>query len=476
MFIQQFFVKDLAHLSYLLGDDKTCAIIDPARDVEIYIKAAKEKGMKITHILETHLHADFISGHLDLADRTKAKIYAPKSGKCKFKHVKLSEGDKFKIGNIQVKVLEVPGHTPEAIAYVVTDKTRGGQPSCVFCGDALFVGDVGRPDLFPGRAEELALKLYNSLHSKLLKLPDFCEVYPAHGAGSLCGKSIGAKRTSTIGYERLYNPILQIKDRKEFTNSLIKNMPPAPDHFTRCSELNRKGPALTRKLPKLMPLNPSEFKKKSTEKNTIIVDIRDYDSFGGLHVPNSYHVTHIGNFATFAGWILPPEKKILLVADSQEQAHQAVIELRRVGLDKTIGFLEGGMIAWSKQGLPANHVCQISAKELHNMARKEKFKLIDVRARTEYETENIKGSINIPAPEIRTKYKQLNKKDKIVLTCSSGNRSSLSASLLKQKGYNNIYNLAGGMAGYSAAGYARECPVCSAPHTPRLSGEELNKK
>jgi glyoxylase-like metal-dependent hydrolase (beta-lactamase superfamily II) len=243
MFVQQFFVKGLAHSSYLLGGSKKCAIIDPRRDVDVYLEAARDMGMKITHILETHLHADFVSGHMDLAEKTGATIVASKSAKCKFKHKAVAEGDRFNIEDMQLKVLDTPGHTPEHITYVVTDRSRGAEPVCNFCGDVLFVGDVGRPDLFPGKAKQLASQLYDNLHQKLLKLPDFCEVYPAHGAGSLCGRAMGAKRTSTIGYERRYNAALQITDKKKFIESLTTNMPAAPDHFSRCSAINGKGPS-----------------------------------------------------------------------------------------------------------------------------------------------------------------------------------------------------------------------------------------
>ena len=241
MFVQQFFVKGLAHSSYLLGGTDFCAIVDPQRDVDIYIDAAKAQGMKITHVLETHLHADFISGHMDLADKTGAAICAPKAGNCRFEHVAMAEGDSLQIDNVRIAVLDVAGHTPEHIAFVVTDLERGEEPAAVFCGDTLFVGDVGRPDLFPGKAMELASKLYDNIHGKLLKLPDFCEVYPAHGAGSLCGRAMGAKRTSTIGYERRYNAALQIRDKDAFIASLTTDMPAVPDHFARCSAINGGG-------------------------------------------------------------------------------------------------------------------------------------------------------------------------------------------------------------------------------------------
>jgi len=471
MIIEPFFTKGIAHSSYLLGDLDTCAVVDPRRDVEIYVDAARSLGMKITHILETHLHADFVSGHIDLARETGGKICVPMLGNCEFDNVGLSEGDSFKIGNMVLDVLETPGHTPEHITYVVTDEARGKEPSCIFCGDTLFVGDVGRPDLFPGRAEKLASDLYESLHSKLLTLPDFCEVYPAHGAGSLCGRAMGAKRSSTIGYEKLYNDALQIKDRDKFIESLTTEMPAAPDHFSRCSETNRKGPALIEDLSEPKPLDPLAFKSIAEEKNTIVLDIRSYEAFGGQHIPRAYNIDFGGNFATFAGWIVPPDKDILLVSETIEQAEEAVVWLRRVGLDNTIGFLDGKMHAWVNEGLPTNHVNQLSAEELHDRITKaESGLLVDVRARSEFEIRHIEGAINIPVPELRIRHTELDIDMQITLICRTGHRSSLAASLLKQQGFRNASSVAGGMAGYNAAGYALECPMCSIPHGPRFLG------
>ncbi len=472
MIVHQFFVKGLAHSSYLLGGTNTCAIIDPRRDVDVYLQASKDTGMKITHILETHLHADFVSGHLDLAEKTGAVIYAPKSAQCSFKHTPVKQGDTFRIEDMQINVLETPGHTPEHISFVVVDKARGKEPVSVFCGDTLFVGDVGRPDLFPGKAKLLASKLFNSLHNKLLKLPDFCEVYPAHGAGSLCGRAMGAKRTSTIGYERKYNAALQLKNREEFIKSLTTNMPGAPDHFSRCSAINGKGPALTRTLPVLGRVDARTFKKMADSKKTIVVDIRSYETFGGQHVPGAYHIDFGGNFATFAGWILPPGKDILLAGNSFEQAQEASVWLKRVGLDRAVAYLEGGMFAWAVEGLPTAHVRQLSAKELNVTATKgDKLILVDVRAPREYEVGHINGAINIPVAELRTHYRELDKNKPIALICSTGHRSSLGASILKQHRFENVYNVAGGMTGYGAAGFSGECPLCIAPHIPAFMGK-----
>lgn len=471
MIVQQFFVKGIAHSSYLLGGTDTGAIIDPQRDVQIYLNAAKALDMKITHILETHLHADFISGHLDLAEKTGAQIYVPKSGQCQFDHVALVEGDTVEIEDMVVSVLETPGHTPEHISYVVKDSARGDDPAGVFCGDTLFVGDVGRPDLFPSMAKELASSLYNSLHEKLLKLPDFCEVYPAHGAGSLCGRAMGAKRTSTIGYERRYNAALQIDRRDEFIASLTTNMPAAPDHFSRCSAINRDGPTLVCTLPVLEEMEAEIFSQSLKDDHTIVLDIRSYESFGGQHIPGAYHIDMAGNFATFAGWMLSPEANILLVADNGIQAEEAVVWLRRVGLDGVTGYLEDGMFAWAKAGLPTAHVTQLSVEELHDMSTGEhEMAILDVRAPSEYASFHITGAINIPFPELRGRYGELDPTLPMVLMCAGGQRSSLGTSILKQHGFKNVFNAAGGMIGYSAAGYAPECPVCVLPHGPHFLG------
>jgi glyoxylase-like metal-dependent hydrolase (beta-lactamase superfamily II)/rhodanese-related sulfurtransferase len=474
MIVEHFFLRGIAHNSYLLGASTACAIIDPRRDVDIYLIAAKALNMKITHILETHLHADFVSGHIELAAQTGADIYAPRSGNCDFDHVALSEGDTFKIEDIVLDVLETPGHTPEHISYVVKDTNRGMEPSCTFCGDTLFVGDVGRPDLFPGQAHVLASHLYESLHSKLLSLPDYCEVYPAHGAGSLCGRAMGAKRSSTIGYEKLYNDSLKIHDEDRFIERLTTNMPPAPDHFSRCSEINRKGPELMENLPTLQLLDARSFKESVDQASTIVLDSRCYDAFGGQFIPGAYNIDYDGNFATFAGWILPPEKEILLVSDSPKQSQDAVPWLRRVGLDNVVGALDGKMANWVNEGLPTDNVPQLSPHEFYRqITQGKRMVLVDARAPDEFSKTHIEGAINIPAPDLRERYTELDKSQQVTIICRTGHRSSIGASLLKQQGF-DVVNVAGGMTGYSAAGFAPQCPMCSAPHGPRFLGQKMD--
>jgi glyoxylase-like metal-dependent hydrolase (beta-lactamase superfamily II)/rhodanese-related sulfurtransferase len=469
MRLKHLFINKIAHSSYILAGNEVCAVVDPQRDVDIYINEARALGVDITHILQTHLHADFVSGHMDLAKETGAKIYVAGSARCTFEHVALSEGDQIRIENMLLTVLETPGHTPEHICYVVTDTNRGDSPVGAFVGDTLFVGDVGRPDLFPDIADELAGKLYQSLHEKLLKLPDYCEVYPAHGAGSLCGRAMSAKWGSTIGYERKFNPALQIRDEAAFIESLTRNMPPAPDHFSRCSDINRHGPERISALPVMEELSAARFKKRMTEAGIEVLDTRSYHAFGGQHVPGSWHLDLNGNFPTFAGWVLPTDKDILLVAEDYKKALETNTWARRVGVDRIVGYLDGGVMAWAVAGFDTGHVKQMSATELHDMVTGSSgFVLLDVRAPAEYEQNHIEGAVNIPVADLRYRHKELNKEKLTILICSSGNRSSLGASILARNGYRNLYNVAGGMTGYSAAGYTRECTICENPHGSRF--------
>jgi rhodanese-related sulfurtransferase len=283
---------------------------------------------------------------------------------------------------------------------------------------------------------------------------------------------MAAKRSSTIGYERRYNAALQTREKSKFVESLTTNMPEVPDHFSRCSEINRKGPELVENLQEPISLDPRDFQKTIERENAVVLDTRCYEAFGGQHIPGAYSIDSSGNLPTFAGWVIPPGKKILLVSESSKQAEDAVIWLRRVGLDNTIAFLNEGMHAWANEGLLTNHVGQLSAEELHTKIIKgERMVLVDVRAQSEFEINHIKGTTNIPAPQLRALYKELDRKKRIILICRTGHRSSLAASLLIQRGFKSVSSVAGGMQGYSAAGYVQECPMCSIPHGPRLLGK-----
>ncbi len=466
MYIKPFFVKGLAHISYLLGAGKQCLIVDPRRDIQVYLDEAEKMGLKITHILETHLHADFISGHLDLAKVTGAKIYGPKSGKMQFPHVPLSENDEFIVEHLKFHILETPGHTPEHIGYVVTDISRGKEPCAFFSGDTLFVGDVGRPDLFPGRADELAEKLFNSL-KKIKQLPDFVEVYPAHGAGSLCGKAISAKRSSTIGYEKKYNDALNYNTLEEFKSKLLEKMPAAPDHFKRCSATNQAGPAIIDEMPSVRPLPPVEFRKIMENEDPIVLDIRNTAAFGGQHIPGSISIDIDSNFPTFCGWLLPVDKPILLVADCEGDIDRAILGLHRVGLDNIIGWLYGGIYKWTVQGFPVEMLPQISVQEMKAHCEKKDLAILDARSEKEYKAFHIETAVNMPVEDTRTQFDKVGSNPTLVI-CNSGHRSTTAASILMNRGVKNVMNLPGGMTAWQAAGYTEKCPYSYNIHGPRV--------
>ncbi len=453
MIIRQFFIPGIAHSSYLLGGVSSCMIIDPARDPDIYIHAAEEEGFTITGILKTHLHADFISGHLDLHERTGAPIYAPKSAACEFLHQPVSDGSRFTLDDCEISVIETPGHTPEHVSYIVTHLSSGNEPVALFSGDTLFVGDVGRPDLFPGRARELAGALYDSLHEKIMKLPDHCEVYPAHGAGTFCGRSLSAKRTTTIGYERRFNPALQIRDKMAFIHELTSNMPPSPDHFSRCSDINRRGPALLSSLPPVTGIRPRTVKDLLAKGAYEILDTRRYDAFGSVHIPKSWNISNESNFPTFAGWVIPPDRDILLVVHSPEEISKIVSTLRKVGLDRISGYVEKGATGWALAGNVVDHVHTISVHELDRMLHAgEELMVLDVRTAGEYAGYHIPGSVNIHWPDLRTRCVELPADRQIAVICGTGSRASIACSILKRNGYSYISIVTGGYTGWIAGG------------------------
>jgi glyoxylase-like metal-dependent hydrolase (beta-lactamase superfamily II)/rhodanese-related sulfurtransferase len=454
MIINQFFIPGIAHSSYLVAANKTCAVIDPSRDVGRYLEAARGMGLRITHIFETHLHADFVSGHLDLADATGAAIVAPRSGNCAFPHTPVSEGDEVQLEHIRFTVIGTDGHTPDQICYLATDTSRGDAPVALFSGDTLFVGDVGRPDLFPGKARELASALYDNLHSKILTLPDECEVYPAHGMGSLCGRAMAAKRTTTIGYEKKYNYALRIGSRDEFVRALTSDMPAAPDHFARCSAINRAGPALMKDLAQPALLDPGSFSTCIRGRDAIVLDVRSYPAFSGMHIPGSWHIDLGGNFATQAGWVLPPDRDIFLVVDDFRQAEEATLQLRRVGFDRVPGFLEGGMLPWGSAGHPIARVQVVTPAEAHALVTAGDAVLIDVRSQEEWQTAHAEPSIHIPWHDLRTRYTELDPARQQIVMCRGGQRASIAASILKMHGFARVSNLGGGYTAYQRAGFA----------------------
>src|SRR5580700_8130565 len=379
MYFEQFYLGCLAHASYMLASEGEAVVVDPQRDVELYLKAAEDHGVEIRHIFETHLHADFVSGHRELAARTGARIYMGAEAGATFSHVPVRDGFELNFGKGTIRVIETPGHTGESICLIVTDHEKSSAPWAVLTGDTLFIGDVGRPDLSPRHTpKELAGLLYDSLHTKLMKLPDSVLVYPAHGAGSLCGKNMRAERSSTIGTERLTNYALQIKSREEFITQLTSNLPARPDYFLKDAEINRTGAAALSDLPALRTIGPSEL-KAMLSAGELALDVRPGDEFAAGHVPGSVNIALGGQFASWAGTVLGLFAHPVLIAESVAQLEEARLRLTRVGIEVLNGYLDGGVAAWLQAGFPVATITQITPGDLATQLKAHDVQVLDVR-------------------------------------------------------------------------------------------------
>lgn len=452
MEFKQVYTPGLAHCSYVIGGKNSCLVVDPAREVDQYIQIAASFGLPVTGILETHLHADFVSGHMELAAKTGATVYMSAAAKADFDHYAVSDGEEIILDTLLIKMIDTPGHTPEGSVFIISDLERGPKPALAFTGDTLLVGDAGRPDLFPQIKHELASRLYQSLR-KIEKIGDHVELYPAHGAGSLCGKLLSSKLSSTIGTERMYNTALQIHPEEAFVNSFLVDMPEAPDHFSRCSEINRRGPSITADFPELKGHSPSDFIKLA-ESGCAIVDTRDQLPFGAAHIPGAYGLSLKGNFATFSGWVLPPDKPILLVLDSMHDLAPTLRALYSVGLEKIAGYLDGGMSAWAASGYMTARLKSISVMELKERHDNNEILLIDTRLKSEWDVMHIPGSIHAPAPDVRTRYPEWVGDKPVAFICNTGNRSLLASSLmLKLSGMKDVINVIGGTSSWVKAGF-----------------------
>jgi glyoxylase-like metal-dependent hydrolase (beta-lactamase superfamily II)/rhodanese-related sulfurtransferase len=445
MYFEQFYLRCLAHASYMLASEGEAVVVDPQRDVELYLKAAEEHGITIRHIFETHLHADFVSGHRELAARTDAKIYMGAQAGAVFPHVPVTDGFELTFGKASIRVLETPGHTAESICLVVTDGEKSSAPWAVLTGDTLFIGDVGRPDLSPGHSSaELAGMLYDSLHQKLLKLPDNALVYPAHGAGSLCGKNMRAERSSTIGTERLTNYALQIKSREEFIAQLTSNLPARPDYFLKDAEINRTGAAALSELPPLRAIQPAEL-KTMLDGGEFALDVRPGDEFAAAHVPGSVNIALSGQFASWAGTVLGLTAHPVLIAASNEQLEEARLRMTRVGIEVLSGYLDGGVAAWSHAGFPVAKLSQITAKDLNaRLQSSGDVQVLDVRRAPEWEAAHIESATWWPLDNFRVSPPEIDLDTPVAVHCKGGYRSIIACSLLQRAGFKQVSNVVGG--------------------------------
>ncbi len=449
MYFEQFYLGCLAHASYMLASEGEAVVVDPQRDVELYLKAAEDHGVVIRHIFETHLHADFVSGHKELAARTGATIYMGAEAGATFPHIAVRDGFELRFGKAAIRVLETPGHTPESICLVVTDEEKSAAPWAVLTGDTLFIGDVGRPDLSPKHTPvQRAGLLYDSLHKKLMRLDDRVLVYPAHGEGSLCGKKMRAERSSTIGTERLTNYALQIKGREEFIAQLTSNLPARPEYFLKDAEINRSGASALGDLPPLRALAPLELKTRM-DAGELALDVRTGDEFAAGHVPGSVNIALSGQFASWAGTVLGLTTRLVLVGASEEQIEEARVRLARVGIEALDGYLQGGIDAWKQARLELATTPQMSVEELNEQMNQ--LQVLDVRRSAEWEAGHIAEATWWPLDNFKVAPPELDHDATIAVHCKSGYRSIIASSLLQRAGYKRVINVRGGFDAWMQA-------------------------
>jgi hydroxyacylglutathione hydrolase len=461
MFFKQFYLGCLAHASYLIGSKGEAAVVDPQRDVDQYIAEAEAQGLKIKYVIETHLHADFVSGHGELAERTGAEIVFGRNAGAAFRYMPVADGDELRVGDVVLRVMETPGHTPESISILVINTAVSEQPQKVLTGDTLFIGDVGRPDLAGAKgftSEQMAGMLYDSLHEKLLSLDDSVEVFPAHGAGSMCGRNISKETSSTIGQQRRFNYALAPMSKDEFVQMMTTGIQAAPQYFPRDAEINRAGAPSIGTIAKPLPLTPAEVKLLSNSEGYLVLDIRSADQFGAGSVPGALNIGLGGQFASWAGTMIAFGAPLIIVAEDEVKVEEAVMRLARVGIESVKGYLQGGMEAWRASGLRESHVRQISVEELNVMLKdRDDLQVIDVRKPVEYSSGHVPGANSFPlGPDLRYVTESLDIERPTAVICAGGYRSSAATSLLAPRGFTELLNVTGGTGAWVNAGYPVE--------------------
>jgi len=457
MILHQFYLNCLAHASYLVGDERSriAAVVDPQRDIDQYLAFAREHDLRIAHVLLTHLHADFIAGHLELRDRVGATIYLGAAAKAEYAFTPLADGDSIEFGAVRLQALETPGHTPESISILVFDRNRSGtDPYAVLTGDTLFVGDVGRPDLrvaLGWSAADLGGMLYESLTKKLLRLPDASLVYPAHGAGSLCGKAISKETVSTIGEQRQVNYALQPMTKGAFVELVTADQPDAPPYFTYDAVLNSKErPTLDETLAR--ELNPMTLDQVLALQDVggQLLDTRDPAEFAAAHLQGSINIGLGGQYATWAGTILSRERPIVIIADPGREGESAV-RLGRIGFDHVVGYLKGGLQSIGSRADLTATTERVSAPVAAERVAHGEAILVDVRAPGEREQKHVAGSIALPLNHLAERAGELPRDRPLLVHCAGGYRSSIAASLLQRLGFARVSEMAGGLAAWEAA-------------------------
>lgn len=458
---ESYFADGIAQLSYLVGDDSkgTAAVIDPRPDVDVYLEAARKRELSITHIFETHIHADFLSGSRELAARAGgAKIYCSREGGAEygFEQEGIRAGDEFTFGDALIKVQHTPGHTPEHVGYVVAEKDRKDRPWGVLTGDSLFVGSAGRPDLLgEGSTEELTKQLFHTLRDFYLKLDDGVIVYPCHGAGSACGADIGDRPMSTIGYERRFNDFLQIDDFEQFKKFVKEGAPPVPSHYPRMKKLNAAGPPVLGHTPTCPGLPFAQFREMAGRDDLQILDVRSMHAFGGGHIAGSLNIGGTrSELSVWAGDMLDPSKPILLVLEEDFALPRIVTLLWRTGFTRFAGYLVGGIKMWQNAGLPLQHIPQMTVHEIKEKA--DEVQLVDVRSPSEWKSGRIPGARHHFISKLRNEMPGVDRAKPVATYCASGYRASLAASVLQRAGFSDVRNIPGSYKAWTNAGFPVE--------------------
>ncbi|MGV3483560.1 MAG: MBL fold metallo-hydrolase [Planctomycetaceae bacterium] len=464
MLLYQRFIPGLAIASYLVGDERTgeAAVIDPTRDIGDYLAYAEENDLHIRHVLETHVHADFISGARELKARLNDKPVIHCSGlggtewTARYADHVVQDGDEVKVGSLRLKAVHTPGHTPEHISWALYDDTRSQDvPWLIFTGDFLFVGDVGRPDLLGAEAQrKLAHQLYESVFDRLPSLPDITEIFPSHGAGSLCGKAISSRRSSTLGFERRFSSVLSPKPEEQWIGELMSDMPLAPPYFRRMKKVNQEGPAiLGPELPGQRRIGAKEIHERVCEK-CLILDVRSKEAFAAAHIPGAINIPFGAQLATWAGWVLPYDRPIQMVVDNAAQVPEVVTHLIRVGFDDIQGYLQGGMESWETSGYPIATLSTMSVQDLQGQLSqsRDRTTVLDVRTEKEWNAGHIEGAMHIHGGKLQESFASVPKDKPVAVICGSGYRASIASSFLKREGYADVTNVIGGMSAWKAAG------------------------
>jgi glyoxylase-like metal-dependent hydrolase (beta-lactamase superfamily II)/rhodanese-related sulfurtransferase len=452
MIVKQYYLGCLAHASYLIADErsKVAAVIDPQRDIGQYVEEARKLGVEIRHVLLTHFHADFVAGHLELRSLTGARIYLGAQAKAEYEFTALKDGDALEFGDTRLSILETPGHTPEGISIVVHDLTKDARkPHAVLTGDTLFIGDVGRPDLFASvgvTAGELGSMLYESLHGKLLKLPDETLVYPAHGAGSMCGKKLSSESVSTIGEQRRYNYALQPMTRDEFVALVTADQPDAPAYFAYNATLNRQErDVLDTQLAQALKPLALDAALLLANQGAQLVDVRSPADFAGGHMQGSINIGLEGSFATWSGSILDPKRPVIVIAEPGRE-QEAAVRLGRVGFERVAGHLKGGMGALDKRPELVARSTRITVQALaERLAGKDAPLVLDVRTPAEWNNGHIEGALHIPLNRLQQRMAEVPRNAKLAVICRSGYRSSVATSLMHAAGLHDVIDVTGGM-------------------------------